>query len=86
MQRTQIYIPTALKREVQQAVRQADESFSDFVRQAIAAQLTLRRLRRKNAIAMFLDILDRAEKEERSMPKDLALHHDQFLYGNRKHR
>ena len=81
MQRTQIYIPGQLKTAVKEAARASGESFSDFVREAIAAQLRWRQLRRKNGTAMFLDILERADKERTRMPKDSAVNHDRYLYG-----
>ena len=39
-------------------------------------------MRHENTTAMFLDIIERAKKDVKRMPNDLAQQHDKYLYGD----
>ena len=77
MNRTTIMLPHALKVQVMRQARKKGISMGQFIRDAIAAAITRQdELESQGADPLLTD----DEVFSGSVPEDLSIHHDKFLY------
>ena len=85
LERTQIYLPVSLKSRLKRQARVLDRSFSRVVIESLEEHLE-KCVLKKNAAQTLLEGARRAEEyaKENTIhpPKDLAVNHDYYLYGD----
>ena len=85
LERTQIYLPVSLKSRLKRQARVLDRSFSRVIIESLEEHLEKCALK-KDAAQTLLEGAHRAEeyakKYDLHPPKDLAVNHDYYLYGD----
>jgi predicted transcriptional regulator len=82
LERTQIYLPSTLKRKLKQTAEARNRTFSDIVREFLEEQVD-EKARQKNKVNPWSNLLRAArEAEEKGYrgPSDLSTNHDYYLY------
>lgn len=84
MERTQLYLPAILKREALKRARAIDVSLAELVRQALQMLLSTKEEKKSVYGAnVLLQMAAQAQKKHAKGPKDLAINHDDYLYGDK---
>ena len=82
LERTQIYLPTGLKRQLKRAAETADRTFSDVVREYLEAHVKKETQKREsvNPWNNLLRAAQEAKEKGYRGPADLSTNHDYYLY------
>ena len=84
MQRTHIYIPDDLDREIEYLAKLLGETKAAVIRRILAEGLKVIKPRKSQSAQALLDIAEEAEKLTGSAPRDLAFNHDYYTWGGKK--
>lgn len=85
MERTQLYIPTILKKAALKEAKNMNVSLSEILRRSMEYFLDMRKSKTKNeGVSALLQMAERAKIMKYRGPKDLSINHDEYLYGDKR--
>lgn len=84
MQRTHIYLPEELNREIAYLANRQGKSKAEITRNILEAGLKVVQPKKSSSAQALLDIAKKAEKLNVSGPSDLAFNHDYYAWGGKK--
>ena len=84
MQRTHIYLPEQLNREIDNTAKIQKKSKSEVIRTALEHGLKAIRPRRSSSTKALLEMVKEAKKFSGTGPKDLSINHDHYTWGGPK--
>lgn len=79
MTRTQIYLPKDLYQEIALKAKVENKAKAVIIREALEDGLN-KKLPKRNAGSVLLEIAAMADKLQTKGPKDLSINHDKYLY------
>ena len=80
MQRTHVYLPDELKREIDNTAKAKRVSKSEVIRVAVEQGLKVVRPKKSQSAKALLDMAKKAEKLNVSGPTDLAEKHNEYTW------
>lgn len=83
MQRTHIYLPESLNREINSTAKAQRKSKSEVIRQALERGIKAHPQQSQSAKAL-LDLAEMAKKLKGRGPADLSANHDYYIWGVKK--
>lgn len=84
MQRTHIYLPEQINREIAYLANRQGKSKAEVTRNILEAGLKVVQPKKSSSAQALLDIAKKAEKLNVSGPSDLAFNHDYYTWGGKK--
>lgn len=84
MQRTHIYLPEELNREIGYLAKLRGTTKAEVTRHILEEGLKVIKPKRSSSAKALLDIAKEAEKLNVSGPRDLAFNHDYYTWGGKK--
>lgn len=84
MQRTHIYLPEGLNREIDYIAKLQKKSKAEVTRWILEAGLKIVQPQKSQSAKALVDIAKEAEKLNVSGPRDLAFNHDYYTWGGKK--
>lgn len=84
MQRTHIYLPEEINREIAYLANRQGKSKAEVTREILEAGLKVVEPKKSSSAQALLDIAKEAEKLNISGPSDLAFNHDYYTWGGKK--
>lgn len=88
MQRTHVYLPEELNREIDNTARLQKKSKSEVIREALEKGLKATRPQKSSSAKALLEMALEAEKIAKKFnikgPKDLSENHDYYTWGGEK--
>lgn len=84
MQRTHVYLPDDLNREIDSAAKAKRTSKSKVIREALKRGLQAIRPQKSSSAQALLEMVEQAKKFRGSGPRDLSINHDHYTWGGPK--
>lgn len=84
MQRTHIYLPEELNREIDNAARTQKKSKSEVIREALEKGLKATRPQKSSSAKALLNMAEQAKQFPGTYPSDLSTNHDYYTWGGPK--
>lgn len=84
MQRTHIYLPEEINREIAYLAHRQGKSKAEITRKILEAGLRVVEPKKSSSAQALLDIAERAKKLNIFGPSDLAFNHDYYTWGGKK--
>jgi metal-responsive CopG/Arc/MetJ family transcriptional regulator len=84
MQRTHIYLPEELNREIDYIARLEGKTKAEVTRRILEEGLKVIQPQKSGSAKALLDIAKEAEKLNVSGPRDLSFNHDYYTWGGKK--
>jgi predicted DNA-binding protein len=84
MQRTHIYLPEEINREIAYLARLKGKSKAEVTRNILEAGLKIIEPKKSSSARALLNIAKEAKKLNVSGPRDLAFNHDYYTWGGKK--
>jgi len=84
MQRTHIYLPEGLNREIGYLAKLQGKSKAEVTRRIMEEGLKVVKPQKSGSAKALLDIAKEAEKLNVSGPRDLSFNHDYYTWGGKK--
>lgn len=84
MQRTHIYLPEELNREIDYLAKLQGKTKAEVTRSILEAGLKAVQPKKSQSAKALVDIAKEAEKLHVSGPRDLSFNHDYYTWGGKK--
>lgn len=84
MQRTHIYLPEEINREIAYLANRQGKSKAEVTRNILEAGLKVVEPKKSSSAQALLDIAKLAKKLHVKAPRDLAENHDYYTWGGKK--
>lgn len=84
MQRTHIYLPEEINREIAYLANRQGKSKAEITRNILEAGLKVVEPKKSSSAGVLVDIAKAAEKLNVSGPRDLSFNHDYYTWGGKK--
>jgi len=84
MQRTHIYLPDELSRQINSAAQTQKKSKSQVIREALARGIEEIHGQKSQSAQALLNLAKMAKKLKGTGPKDLSINHDYYTWGGEK--
>lgn len=84
MNRTHIYLPEDVTREIANRARTYRKSKAAIIREVLEAGLKRKRAQKSASAKALLDLAAMAKKLKGTGPRDLSINHDYYTWGGEK--
>ena len=84
MQRTHVYLPEELNREINYIAKVSRASKAEIIRKALADGLRTLGIKKSNSAKALLEMAREAQNFKGTGPKDLSYNHDYYTWGGEK--
>ena len=84
MQRTHVYLPAELNREIDNTAKANRVSKAEVIREALQQGLKVVRPQKSTSARALLDIAEMAKKFKGTGLQDLSVNHDYYTWGGKK--
>lgn len=84
MQRTHIYLPDELNREINHIAKIEGKTKAEITRQALEEGLKAIKPKKTNSTLALLELANKAKQFKGTAPKDLSINLDYYTWGGQK--
>lgn len=84
MDRTHIYLPEDITREIANRARVQRMSKAQIIREALETGLKTKRTQKSGSAKALLDLAQMAGMLKGTGPRDLSINHDYYIWGGKK--
>lgn len=84
MQRTHIYLPEELNREIDHIAKIEGKTKAEITRKVLEEGLKVIKPKRSSSTETLLKITQEAKKFKDTAPRDLSINHDHYTWGGPK--